>query len=436
MFLGGTVMETKWINESMFYHIYPLGFFGCDMENKGGDNESHKILKLIDYIPHMKYIGINALYIGPIFQSATHGYDTTDYRRIDTRLGTNEDFKKVAQELKKNDIKIVLDGVFNHVGRKFFAFEDVRKHREGSQYCSWFSGLRFDCNNSYNDGFHYDSWEGHELLVKLNMQNPDVRNHLLDAVEIWIDEWDIDGIRLDAADCIDLQFFRELKQRTTAKKSDFWLMGEIINGEYTRWLQPDLLDAVTNYSLFNGIYNSLNSKNLCDIGYNVNREFNNEWGLYKGKLLYNFVDNHDVNRVASLINDPKDLFNVYSILYTLPGVPSIYYGSEWGIKGHKNDGGDIELRPTIDVDNIPIENQELVDHIKKLAEIRKNSVPLKYGDYVQISNECLYWAFARNFNGETTVVCVNTDDNPHHFSFNYNGRQYDIDVNGRDTEIV
>lgn len=107
-----------------------------------------------------------------------------------------------------------------------------------------------------------------------------------------------------------------------------------------------------------------------------------------------------------------------------------------GNKRSQNDGGDIELRPTIDVDNIPIENQELVDHIKKLAEIRKNSVPLKYGDYVQISNECLYWAFARNFNGETTVVCVNTDDNPHHFSFNYNGRQYDIDVNGRDTEIV
>jgi len=127
----------------------------------------------------MKYIGINALYIGPIFQSATHGYDTTDYRRIDTRLGTNEDFKKVAQELKKNDIKIVLDGVFNHVGRKFFAFEEVRKHREGSQYCSWFSGLRFDFNNSYNDGFHYDSWEGHELLVKLNKQNPDVETTYL-----------------------------------------------------------------------------------------------------------------------------------------------------------------------------------------------------------------------------------------------------------------
>ena len=429
-------METNWINEAMFYHIYPLGFFGCDMENKGGDNASHKILKIIDYIPHLKRMGITAMYIGPIFQSATHGYDTTDYTMVDSRLGTNEDFTAVAKSLHEAGIKIVLDGVFNHVGRRFWAFEDVRKHREDSSYCSWFSGLRFDMNNSYNDGFHYDSWEGYELLVKLNMQNPDVRNHLLKAVEEWIDVWNIDGIRLDAADCIDLQFFRELKETTTKKKSDFWLMGEISNGEYTRWLQPDLLDSVTNYALFNGIYNSLNNKNLCDIGFNVNREFNNEWGLYKGKLLYNFVDNHDVNRVGSLVKDEKDLFNVYSILYTLPGVPSIYYGSEWGIKGDKKDGGDIALRPEIDVDNIPIENQELVDHIGELAKIRSNSKALKYGNYEQVMIECLHWAFARNCEDDTALVFVNTGDAPYHFSVNYKGKQYDVDVDGLSTVVV
>lgn len=429
-------MKTNWINEAMFYHIYPLGFFGCEMENKGGDNASHDILKIIDYIPHLKKLGITALYIGPIFQSATHGYDTTDYTLVDSRLGTNEDFTKVADSLHEAGIKIVLDGVFNHVGRRFWAFEEVRKHREGSPYCEWFSGLRFDMNNSYNDGFHYDSWEGYELLVKLNMQNPDVRNHLLKAVEEWIDAWDIDGIRLDAADCIDLQFFRELKETTTKKKPDFWLMGEITKGEYTRWLQPDLLDSVTNYALFNGICNSLNSKNLCDIGFNVNREFNREWGLYKGKLLYNFVDNHDVNRVASLIKDEKDLFNVYSILYTLPGVPSIYYGSEWGIKGNKKDGGDIALRPAVDVDNIPIENQDLVDHIGELAKIRSNSNPLKYGDYEQVMIECLHWAFARNCEDGTAVVFVNTDDDSYHFSVNYKGKQYDVDVDPRSTVVV
>lgn len=429
-------MKTNWINEAMFYHIYPLGFFGCEMENKGGDNASHDILKIIDYIPHLKKLGITALYIGPIFQSATHGYDTTDYTLVDSRLGTNEDFTLVAKNLHEAGIKIVLDGVFNHVGRRFWAFEEVRKHREGSPYCEWFSGLRFDMNNSYNDGFHYDSWEGYELLVKLNMQNPDVRNHLLKAVEEWIDAWDIDGIRLDAADCIDLQFFRELKETTTKKKPDFWLMGEITKGEYTRWLQPDLLDSVTNYALFNGICNSLNSKNLCDIGFNVNREFNREWGLYKDKLLYNFVDNHDVNRVASLIKDEKDLFNVYSILYTLPGVPSIYYGSEWGIKGDKKDGGDIALRPAVDVDNIPIENPALVDHIGELAKIRSNSNALKYGDYEQVMIECLHWAFARNCEDGTALVFVNTDGEPYHFSVNYKGKQYDVDVDGRSTIVV
>ena len=213
-------------------------------------------------------------------------------------------------------------------------------------------------------------------------------------------------------------------------------MGEITKGEYTRWLQPDLLDSVTNYALFNGICNSLNSKNLCDIGFNVNREFNREWGLYKDKLLYNFVDNHDVNRVASLIKDEKDLFNVYSILYTLPGVPSIYYGSEWGIKGNKKDGGDIALRPAVDVDNIPIENQDLVDHIGELAKIRSNSNPLKYGDYEQVMIECLHWAFARNYEEGTAVVFVNTDDESYHFSVNYKGKQYDVDVDPRSTVVV
>ena len=429
-------MEKKWINESMFYHIYPLGFLGCEMVNRGGDNQSHKILQIIDYIPHLKRLGINALYIGPIFQSATHGYDTTDYKLIDSRLGTNEDFSAVSKALRNEGIKIILDGVFNHVGRKFWAFEDVRKHRESSAYCSWFSGLRFDMNNSYNDGFHYDTWQGYELLVKLNMQNPDVRNYLLDAVKMWIDEWDIDGIRLDAADCIDLQFFRELKTKTTAMKKDFWLMGEITSGEYTRWLQPDLLDSVTNYALFNGVYNSLNSKNLCDICFNVNREFNGEWGLYKGKLLYNFVDNHDVNRVASMINDQNDLFNVYSIIYTLPGVPSIYYGSEWGIKGMKGKTGDEPLRPAVDVDNIPIENDALVEHIGRLAEIRKNSNALKYGDYQQVMIDCLHWAFARNSDDDTALVFINTDDNTYHFSLNYKGRQYDVDVQGHSTVVV
>ncbi len=429
-------MEEKWINEGMFYHIYPLGFLGCEMENRGEDNASHKILKIIDYIPHLKRLGITALYIGPIFQSATHGYDTTDYKLIDSRLGTNEDFLAVAKALHDEGIKIVLDGVFNHTGRRFWAFEEVRKHREGSPYCSWFSGLRFDQNNSYNDGFRYDTWQGHELLVKLNMQNPDVRNYLLDAVEMWIKEWDIDGIRLDAADCIDLQFFRELKEKTTSLKKDFWLMGEITNGEYTRWLQPDLLDSVTNYALFNGVYNSLNSKNLCDIGFNVNREFNSEWGLYKGKLLYNFVDNHDVNRVASLINDKKDLFNVYSIIYTLPGVPSIYYGSEWGMKGKKDSRGDEALRPAVDVDNIPIENEELVEHISKLAKIRKGSKAIKYGDYQQVMIDCLHWVFARNCEEDTALVFVNTDDNAYHFSVNYRGTQYEQDVDGHSTAIV
>lgn len=422
------------IKNAVFYHIYPLGFCGV-INNRKSISSASGFNKFDDkWINHLKNMGINAIYFGPIFQSSYHGYDTIDYLKIDERLGTNSDFKNIVSKLHANNIRVIIDGVFNHVGREFWAFVDVKNNKSNSQYSSWFN-IDFNGNSNYNDGFYYEGWEGHYDLVKLNLYNKDVKCYLLHVVEEWINEFDIDGIRLDVAYLLDKDFIKELRFTTNKLKNDFWLMGEMIHGDYNSIVSPEMLHSATNYELYKGLYSSHNDKNYFEIAYSLNRQFG-EYGIYKNLTLYNFVDNHDVNRIATIINDKRYLKNIYTLLFTIPGIPSIYYGSEWGIKGHKNDGGDIELRPTIDVDNIPIENQELVDHIKKLAEIRKNSVPLKYGDYVQISNECLYWAFARNFNGETTVVCVNTDDNPHHFSFNYNGRQYDIDVNGRDTEIV
>ena len=186
-----------WAEESVFYQIYPLGFCGAPFENDGV--QESRILKVIDWIPHIKKLGCNAIYFSPIFESDTHGYNTRDYTKLDVRLGTNEDFKKVCDALHKEGIKVVLDGVFNHVGRGFWAFQDVLKNRQSSPYVSWFNQISFEGNSNYNDGLWYEGWEGNYDLVKLNLRNEDVVQHIFSAVDGWIKEFDIDGIRLDVA---------------------------------------------------------------------------------------------------------------------------------------------------------------------------------------------------------------------------------------------
>ncbi len=412
------------VEEGIFYHIYPLGFCGAPEKNQG-EAPKNRLEKIEKWIPHMKSLGINCLYLGPVFQSGCHGYDTHDYREVDSRLGTNEDFKALCKKLRENEIHIVLDGVFNHVGRGFFAFEDLLKNRENSRYKDWFSGLHFGENNSYNDGLRYDSWAGHELLVKLNLRNPEVKNYLLDAVKMWVDEFYIEGLRLDAADCIDHDFFRELRKVTTEKNPEFWLMGEIIHGNYNVWVNEEMLHSVTNYECYKGFHSSVSSKNLFEIMHTIERQ-RGPYGIYKDMVLYNFLDNHDVNRIVSVLKNHKEnLKNVYTIMYTVPGVPSIYYGSEWGIEGEKTKGNDAPLRPMINVDSPEIADEDLLAHIKELGKIRSESKALKKGNFerVNIQNESM--VFARAFEDESVLVFINIASEEKIIYADYSGRHFE-----------
>lgn len=395
---------TSWIKEAVFYHIYPLGFVGAAQYHE--EEITHSIKKVEDWIPHMKKLGVNALYLGPVFESHEHGYDTSDYRLLDHRLGTNDDFKRVCDSLHAADIRIVLDGVFNHVGRDFWAFRDVQEKKEKSTYCDWFSNLHFHARSPLNDDFTYDAWEGHYNLVKLNLENEEVVRYLLDSVAMWMDEFHIDGLRLDAADCIRPEFFRRLKAFCKEKNPDFWLMGEIIHGDYNRWANPDMLDSVTNYECYKGLYSSHNERNYFEIGYSLNRQFGNG-GIYQGLDLYNFVDNHDVNRLASTVKNKEDLFNIYTILFTMPGIPSIYYGSEYAVEGRKHNGSDADIRPCLQL--CEFDSEKLCEHLALLSFVHKMRA-CSHGSYEQVLLRNEQFVFCRSCEQDSLYIACNVAD--------------------------
>ena len=400
-----------WAYESVFYQIYPLGFCGAPFENDGV--LEHRIEKVNDWIPHIKKLGADAIYFSPVFESDTHGYNTRDYTKIDTRLGTNEDFANVCKNLHKEGIRVVLDGVFNHVGRGFWAFEDVLKNREQSPYVNWFGRIAFDGNSNYNDGLWYEGWEGNYDLVKLNLRNEDVIQHIFSAIKGWVDEFDIDGLRLDVAYCLDHDFLRRLRSFCNDLKPDFFLVGETLHGDYNQIMNDGMLHSVTNYECYKGLHSSFNSMNMFEINHSLLRQFGPEnWTLYKGKHLLSFVDNHDVTRVASILQNPKHLPLIYALAFGMPGIPCVYYGSEWGTQARKEEG-DPALRPSFDA---PQWN-ELTDFIAKLAEAKKHSKALQYGNFtstVLTNGQCV---FQREWEGERVYVAVNAADSPFYAGF-------------------
>lgn len=425
----------KWYENAVFYHIYPIGYFGCPRQNDQTSEPTHKILKLIDDIPHIKELGCSAIYFGPVFESVAHGYDTIDYKTIDRRLGTNEDFKKVCDALHENDIKVVIDGVFNHVGRDFTEFRDVREHKLGSAKKDWFH-VR-EGNSCYNDGFYYEGWEGHYELVKLNLFNPDVKQYIKDVITGWKEEFGIDGLRLDVAYCLDQNFLRELRGHCKWLSEDFFLLGETLHGDYNMWMNDQMLDSVTNYECYKGLFSSFNDMNMFEIAHSINRQFGSEnWCLYRGKHLYTFVDNHDVTRVATILKTKEHLPLIYTLMFMMPGIPSVYYGSEFGIEGDKRGGGDDALRPEFDFEKMKSEgHRDLTEHIRALAEIQKNCPAAAEGDYKQVQLTNRQYAFSRSADGETLLTVINADGAPFTFNLNMSGEAEDL-LTGEKRELV
>ncbi|WP_099467380.1 alpha-amylase family glycosyl hydrolase [Konateibacter massiliensis] len=403
---------SKWYNEAVFYHIYPLGALGAEKENNIQE-ALHRLLELEGWVSHLTELGVDAVYIGPLFEAETHGYDTRDYRLVDRRLGDNNDFKRLVKVFHEAGIKVVVDGVFNHTGRNFFAFRDLKEKGEASPYKDWYRDINFGGSSPYGDSFSYSAWRGHYELANLNLYNPSVVQYLLDVIGFWIEEFDIDGIRLDCADCLTFEFMKEMRRFTEEKKEDFWLMGEVIHGDYGKWANDETLHSVTDYELHKGLYSGHNDHNYFEIAHTIKRLFDENGGLCKDAVLYSFVDNHDVDRLASKLNNQAHLFPVYALLYTLPGIPSIYYGSEWGIEGKKENNSDDPLRPRIDINdrNFTGHNRELTEFIKSLGRVKKENADVLTGRYRELMLTNRQYAFARYTEKAALITLVNNDEN-------------------------
>ncbi len=429
----------SWYEESTVYQIYPLGLCGAPYENDGVSDPEPRILQLIDkgWIDHIAKLGATCLLLNPVFESEAHGYDTRDYTVVDRRLGTNEDLRRVVDACHEKGIKVLLDGVFNHVGRGFWAYQDVLQKREASPYAGWFN-INWGGNNEWNDGLSYECWEGVPYLIKLNHNNFDLNAYLAKVIKDWEEEFDIDGLRLDVAYCLDrgfLGYLRQIANELTAKRSErlgerdgkFVLVGETMFGDYNQWMGDGLCDSVTNYEVYKGMWSSMNSANMHEVAYAFKRQSGSEpWDLYTGKHLLNFVDNHDVPRIATKLEDKRQLPCLYGLLFGIPGVPCVYYGSEWGIEGEQN-FGDHEIRPALEAP----EWNELTDLIAAYARARQAGNPgaeaLAWGDYTEIQVSPKTLLFQRKSEHERVIVAVNAGDEPVTFHFDAQcGRATDL----------
>lgn len=401
----------SWFEESVAYQIYPLGLCDAPYENDGVT--VHRLRRILDdgWVEHMRLLGASCLILNPVFESLSHGYDTSDYTKVDCRLGTNEDLKDLIDACHDAGIKVLLDGVFNHAGRGFWAFKDVLEKRGESPYCDWFE-IDWGGNTEWNDGFSYSTWQGVPYLVKLNHRSYGLNDYLANVIRAWESEFGIDGLRLDVAYCLDrgfLGYLRQVADELSGKRGEkFLLLGETMFGDYNQWMGDGLCDTVTNYEAYKGLWSSLNSSNMHEVAYALERQSGSRpWDLYTGKHLLNFVDNHDVPRIATKLDDANQLKPLYGLLFGMPGVPCIYYGSEWGIEGEQK-FGDHELRPALGAP----EWNELTDWIALLGRARTSCKALAWGSYEQLQVAPRQLVFLREFEGERVIVAVNVAAEP------------------------
>ncbi len=343
-------MKPDWVADTFWWHVYPLGFAGAPHSHEGPDPADeqvvHRLRDLLPWLDHVIELGLNGLALGPVFASATHGYDTTDFFAVDPRLGDLDDVRDLLAACRERGIRVLFDGVFNHVGDTHPAFVAALAGGPGTAEAELFH-LRWGqsaSDGSGSDGPDYDCFEGHGQLATLNHGSERVRELVTDVMRHWLDEG-IDGWRLDAAYAVPTDFWAAVLPRVRESHPDCYLMGEVIHGDYPEFVTESGVDAVTQYELWKAIWSSLNDGNFHELAWTLTRH--NEF--LDTFVPWTFVGNHDVTRIASKLTTERALPLAVALLCTLPGTPAIYYGDEVGLLGVKEDraGGDDAVRPAM-----------------------------------------------------------------------------------------
>jgi cyclomaltodextrinase len=324
-----------WVEHAIFWQVYPLGFVGAPVRPTAEAGTAHTLGRLIHWLDYAVELGASGLLLGPIFASTSHGYDTTDHFLLDPRLGDASDFDALIEAARKRGLRVVLDGVFNHVSRKHPAFRDVLAHGDGAAFARWFRRAR-------NDAAGYEVFEGHDDLVVLNHGEPAVADHVVAVMNHWLDRG-ASGWRLDAAYAIAPAFWRRVLPQVRARHRDAYVFAEAIHGDYSQFVRESGVDSVTQYELWKAVWSSLNDRNFFELA----------WALDRHNLLLEsfvpqtFVGNHDVTRIASRLSNPQHLAHALAIFLFCGGTPSIYAGDEQGFRGVKQEriGGDDDIRP-------------------------------------------------------------------------------------------
>ncbi len=328
-----------WAEQAVCWHVFPLGFLGAEAEAlPPGAAPTHRLRRLEPWLDYLIELGASALLLGPVFESSTHGYDTVDYRAIDRRLGDDADFDALISAAHARGIRVILDGVFNHVGREFPAFQQALRDEPGSASEHWFR-LYWQADGAEPE---YEHFEGHRQLVTLNHAEPAVIDFVVDVMCAWLDRG-ADGWRLDAAYAMPTEFWATVLPRVRERHPDAFIFGEVIHGDYPAIVEATGLDSVTQYELWKAVWSSLNDGNFHELAWCLQRHDQ----MLETFVPVTFLGNHDVTRIATRLASPQHLPLALVVLFTVGGLPCVYAGDEQGFVGTKEDrpGGDDAIRP-------------------------------------------------------------------------------------------
>ncbi|MFW2513971.1 alpha-amylase family glycosyl hydrolase [Demequina sp. SO4-13] len=402
--------EPGWVEHAIWWQVFPLGFTGAERSSVAEPGADHRLLDLIPWLDYAVELGASGLALGPIFASETHGYDTTDYFRIDPRLGTEEDFQALVAEAHRRGLRVLLDGVFNHVGRSFGPFQEVLAGGPAADAGAWFS-LQWPEGAAPGDEPEYGDFEGHHHLVGLNHDEPAVADFVVEVMEHWLSRG-ADGWRLDAAYAVPSSFWGKVTSRVRSNYPDAYFVGEYIHGDYAGEVEAGGLDSTTQYELWKAIWSSLNDANFYELTSALERH-NDLLATYAPMT---FIGNHDVTRIASKLTHAALLPHAVVILLTAGGTPSIYYGDEQGYRGVKEDreGGDDDIRPVFppSPDDLSPLGRPIFALHQELIGLRRRNPWLHRAttEVLELSNEVLSYRVASG--DRSLVVALNLSHEP------------------------